>query len=93
MANGLISAAVAEVALISYRDFTGKGSHKGAPMPRELMAVAVVYGVLGFFPDQYQNVAALLGWGLVIATALKAFSLPGSSPTPATLASAAPAAQ
>lgn len=87
MATGVLTAAVAEVALISYRDFS-KGSSYGSklPLPREFFSVAVVFGVLGMFPDAYSEVAAIIGWGLVIGTGLRAFSLPGTAP----LAQAAP---
>lgn len=87
MAAGVLTAAIAEVGLISYRDFS-KGSSYGSklPLPRELFSVAIVFGVLGMFPEAYANVAGIIGWGLVIGTGLRAFSLPGTAP----LASAAP---
>ena len=67
MAAGLLSAALVETALISYRDVSQ--THV-LPLPGDLAAVALIYGGLGFLPDSASGFAAAVGWGFVVATFL-----------------------
>ncbi len=49
------------------------------PPPGDFVAVVVVYGGLSLLPESGSQVAALFGWGLVLATALNFWS--PSTPT------------
>jgi len=78
MANPLLYPAISEVALITYRSV-----HNGTakinpvpylPIPNELPAVVIVFGILGSLPDRFSRTASLMGWGFVLATALNVFS-------------------
>lgn len=65
--KGLLAAAFAETAVISYRDLK---SEKMPPPPADFVAVAVIYGGLALLPDSASTVAGMFGWGLVLATLL-----------------------
>ena len=65
--KGLLSAALAETAIIAYRDVK---SLKALPLPSDFAAVAIIYGALGLFPESASGFAATVGWGLVLATFL-----------------------
>ena len=69
--KGLLTAALAESAIITYRDLK---QVKMPPPPSDFVAVAVIYGGLALFPDSASQVTALFGWGLVVATLLNLWS-------------------
>lgn len=70
-----MAAFLAEIGIITYRDISSADpSHKiaGLPVPADYLAAVALFGVLGLAPKGgASNVAALLGWGFVIATALR----------------------
>ena len=73
--NTLTLAWIAEAALITYRA-VGRGQASDnpvahLPLPSEYVGTVIVFGTLGLIPGPNgQRVAGLIGWGLVIATAL-----------------------
>ena len=69
--KGLLAAALAESAVISYRDLK---TVKMPPPPSDFVAVAVIYGGLALLPDSASTVAGMFGWGLVVATLLNLWS-------------------
>jgi hypothetical protein len=82
MASPVVTAALAETIVITYRDLKN-GSNKNnpiphLPLPSQYTSVAIVYGALAFFPQKFQNVAGAIGWGFVLATVLNLWT-PGGS--------------
>jgi hypothetical protein len=80
--NPLLYPSLVEVALITYRDVR-KGNNtanpiKYLPIPSQYVSVIIVYGGLSFAPPSAQRLAALIGWGFVVATALNVWT-PGST--------------
>jgi hypothetical protein len=78
----LLSAWMAELVLITYRD-AKKGALqqaplKGAPVPAEYASTFIIFGVLGFATGDWARPAGLFGWGLVLATFLNLWN-PGST--------------
>jgi hypothetical protein len=69
--RGLLAAALVEVGLVTYRDLSGQ---KVLPPPSDYVAVAIIFGGLGLFPESGANFASLVGWGLVVATFLNLWS-------------------
>lgn len=69
--RGLLAAALVEVGLVTYRDLSAQ---KIIPPPSDYVAVAVIFGGLGLFPESGSQFASLVGWGLVVATALNFWS-------------------
>jgi hypothetical protein len=89
--NPISTAWAAEIVLISYRDWQGKGaggSHR-LPWPSELLATFILYGILSLAPPgSWRTAAAALGWGFVAATYLGIYNpehaaAPGTGGTPA----------
>lgn len=71
--GGILAAWLAEIAIITYRGFergtSGPIAH--LPIPADYIGATVVYGALGLMgKTQAAPVAALLGWGFVVATLL-----------------------
>lgn len=68
--NGLLAAWIAEATIITWRSFTQ--DHR-PPLPSEFLASFVIYGALGLIAENEtaRPAATALGWGLVIATALR----------------------
>ena len=62
------------------------------PLPSELLAVMVAFGVFGAIAEKNARIGGLLGWGIVLATGFIAFGK-GSTvgQTPAAPATTAPA--
>lgn len=93
MAHPLLYPALAEVAVITYRDVKNGSNVKNPiphfPLPSQYVSVVIVFGALALFPERAAQLASVIGWGLVIATALKAFT-PGSSVNSAKANAAAP---
>ena len=75
---GVLSAFLAELALITYRDIGGTEAQKaghtinGLPLPADYLAACALFGALGLVPKGggAAKAAGLLAWGFVIATAL-----------------------
>ena len=83
MSTALMSAAVAEVALVTYRAAAQKKTEirrpiANLPLPSEYASVIIVFGALNFLPDSAGNLPALVGWGLVLATALNLWNPNGT---------------
>jgi len=82
MASPLLYPALAEVALITYRDVKN-GSNVNNPIPHfpipsQYVSVILVYGGLSLLPESADRLGALIGWGFVVATALNVWT-PGAS--------------
>lgn len=83
---------VAEVGLITYRDIAGSAAQKaghtinGLPLPSDYLAAVAMFGALGLVPKDSgaAKVAALFGFGIVIATALNIMPLVPKSGAAAT---------
>jgi len=69
--GGLLTAALAEVAIVTYRDLS---QNKVLPPPSDYVAVAIIFGGLGLLPESGASFASLVGWGLVLATFLNLWS-------------------
>jgi hypothetical protein len=69
--RGLLAAALVETVLVTYRDLSAQ---KVPPPPSDYVAVAIIYGGLGLFPESGASFASLVGWGLVVATFLNFWS-------------------
>lgn len=74
MKSGLLTAWLAEIVLISYRA-TRPGANEGTqsipfPLPSQYASTFVIYGTLGLLPPQADALAAVVGWGFVVATLL-----------------------
>lgn len=70
----IVNAAIAETIVITYRDVKN-GSNADNPIPHlpipaQYASVVIVYGALAFFPERASNLAAMIGWGFVLATVL-----------------------
>lgn len=74
MAAGVLTAALTEAAIVTYRDLK---QEKVLPLPGDFAAVAVVYGLLALLPDSTAPFGALVGWGLVVATLLNLWNPAG----------------
>lgn len=69
--NGVMAPWLAEIVMISWRDWQGKGAStsKHLPWPSELLATFLLYGVLSLAPaGEWGTAAAAVGWGFVAAT-------------------------
>lgn len=83
---GLLAAFLAEVGLITYRDLAGSAAQKqghtiiGLPLPADYLAAVAFFGALGLVPKDSgaAKVAALIGWGIVLATATNVMPLVSS---------------
>lgn len=73
----LTTAWLAEVALITYRDFK-KGSANnlsGFPLPADYLATFAIFGILGLFDGASSSrLTGAIGWGYVVATFLNLFN-------------------
>jgi hypothetical protein len=72
--TGLVTAWLCEVVVITYRD-TKKGSNMGTaqvslPLPSAYASSFLIFGGLGLLPASASTFASLVGWGIVLATAL-----------------------
>ncbi len=74
--TGVFSAWLAEVAIITWRDLTGKAPNHtiaGLPLPADYLATFLIFGVLGAVPKDNtgaSRAATLAAWGYVVATYL-----------------------
>jgi hypothetical protein len=89
----VVTAAIAEAIVITYRDVKN-GSNKDNPIPHfplpsQYASVAIVYGALSFAPKTFENVAGAIGWGFVVATLLNLWT-PGGGVKLATTNATAP---
>jgi hypothetical protein len=87
MSKGVISAALAETALVTWRDLS---QEKFLPLPSDYAAVIVIYGGLSLLPESASRFSTAFGWGLVIATWFKLWN--PASPTKLALPGGSPAA-
>jgi hypothetical protein len=73
--SGLLSAWIAEVALITYRDLKKGATNTvgGLPLPADYLATFAIFGVLGLIGESGKTFAATVGWGYVVATFLNLF--------------------
>jgi len=87
MASPLLYPILAEVALITYRNIKNGSNVQNpiphVPIPSQYVSVVLVYGGLALLPSSFDRLSALMGWGLVIATALNVFT-PGGNVIQAT---------
>jgi hypothetical protein len=92
--NPILYPAIAEVALITYRDVKNKSNVDNPiphmPIPSQYVSVIIIFGGLALFPGQAAKLASAIGWGFVVATALQVWT-PGSTVNSAKAASAAAA--
>lgn len=80
---GVLSAFLAELGLITYRDLAGSAAQKqghtivGLPLPADYLAAVAFFGALGLVPKDSgaSRVAGLIGWGIVLATAANVMPL------------------
>lgn len=93
MAHPLLAPALAETVLITWRDVKNGSNVDNPiphfPLPSQYVSVVIVFGALSLFPESAARLAAVIGWGLVVATALNAFT-PGSTVNSAKAQAAAP---
>jgi len=72
--SGILAPALVETALITLRSTIGKKSGENPvphlPVPSVYVDVLVIYGALGLVSGRGERVAAMVGWGFVVATAL-----------------------
>lgn len=70
--GGILSAWVTEIAILTYRGFKGKEAAPiKAPLPADYLGSVVIFGLLSLAArTQAETVAAVTGWGLVVATLL-----------------------
>ena len=81
----LLSAWLAELVLITYRGAT-RGTTANNPIPHlpvpaDYAGSFIIFGALSFIPGEGQRVAGLMGWGLVLATALNFYNPGGLATT------------
>ena len=75
---GVLSAWLAEIAIITWRDLTGKDpTHviNGFPLPADYLATFLIFGTLGLVPKDNggaSRAATLAAWAYVVATYLNA---------------------
>jgi len=78
----LIAPAMAEIAIITWRDIRKKSNVDNPiphfPLPSQFVSVAIVFGGLSLLPESAATLAAVTAWGVVVATALNAFT-PGNT--------------
>jgi hypothetical protein len=88
MASPLLYPALAEVALITYRDIKDKSNVQNPiphlPVPSQYVSVLAVFGGLSLLPSTADRLGALVGWGFVVATALNVFTPGGRTIAAAT---------
>jgi len=68
MRGGLFAAWLASLGLTTRHSVA---QYKRPPLPNEVAATVVVFGTLSLFEGEGATFAAIFGWGLVIAGALK----------------------
>jgi hypothetical protein len=78
--SSLTAAFLAELVIITYRNIKQGNTAKyplPMPLPADYAAGIIVYGGLGIFAhvsDDAAKLAGLVGWGLVVATAMNLFA-------------------
>lgn len=65
--SAIAAAYLAEMGIITWRNLHNK---KTLPPPSEYVGAAVIFGLLGLAPANYQRATAAFGWTLVLASAL-----------------------
>jgi hypothetical protein len=83
VAAGVLAAALAETAIVTYRDVKSGSTTANPighlPVPAQYTSVAIVYGILSFLPDP---IGTLMGWGFVVATLLDLWTPGGAIAKP-----------
>lgn len=83
----LLSAWLAELVLITYRGAvrgsTANNPIPHLPVPADYVGSFIIFGALSFIPGEGQRVAGLVGWGIVVATALNLYNPGGLATTAA----------
>lgn len=70
--NTVIMPWTAESVLITWRTVSQK---KRPPLPSEFLATFVLYGTLSVVGTRQPGIAAAVGWGVVVATFLRLYSI------------------
>ena len=68
----VVFAGLTEAGIITWRDFKNGRTILGLPVPGDYLAVFIVFGGLFMLASTQngKNLAGVMGWGLVVATAL-----------------------
>lgn len=85
MKPGLLTAWLAQVAIITYRGVktTPRTTPLPMPLPSTYVSSFIIYGGLSLLPAEAAGFAAAMGWGLVAATLLNLWT-PGGALAPTT---------
>ena len=80
MKTGLLTAWLAQVAIITYRGVktTPRTTPLPMPLPSSYVSSFIIYGGLSLLPGSLAPLPALVGWGFVVATFLNLYT-PGSA--------------
>lgn len=73
---GIVSAWLAELILITYRNSkqAAPDNVAGFPLPSDYLASFAIFGVLAALPDSASKLSGAIGWGYVTATFLNLFN-------------------
>ena len=89
--SGILSAFMAEIILITYRGAKAGKLTKDLPVghlpvPADYVGAMIIFGLLSALPGDLKRPAGVMGWGLVVATALNVLpaSIGGPKTTTAT---------
>jgi hypothetical protein len=87
--SGILSAFMAEIILITYRGAKAGKLTKDLPVghlpvPADYVGAMIIFGLLSALPGELKRPAGVMGWGIVVATALNV--LPASIGGPKTTA-------
>ena len=84
MKTGLLTAWLAQVAIITYRGVktTPRTTPLPMPLPSTYVSSFIIYGGLSLLPAEASTFAGAIGWGLVAATLLNLWT-PGGALAPA----------
>jgi len=77
--SGVLSAFMAEIILITYRGAKAGKLTKDLPVghlpvPADYVGAMIIFGLLSALPGDLKRPAGVMGWGLVVATALNVLS-------------------
>lgn len=74
--GAVLSAWLAEVAIISVRATKGQDTLAGLPLPSQYLATFAFYGVLGLVrkDSQAAKLAGALAWGMTVATLMNFYN-------------------
>ena len=90
--SGILSAFMAEIILITYRGAKAGKLTKDLPVghlpvPADYVGAMIIFGLLSALPGELKRPAGVMGWGIVVATALNVVpaSIGGPKTTAATV--------